>query len=167
MRSGQRKSDHPTAVPMGPLPSRLVTARINLAASGQAMFEAFTLQGGGAGARPIDDPQFASEARGKHREALNSTAIAAATPHAAPAPPPWIEALSALSVPCGPVNRIDEVFYADPPVIHLGAARGVTHPRHCQIYLVAQYRSRYRNGPRVAHRRAPGGGAHPGSPARN
>ena len=31
----------------------------------------------------------------------------------------WIEALNAIGLPCGPVNRIDEVF-ADPQVVHRG-----------------------------------------------
>ncbi len=128
--AGQAGNDHPTAVPMGLFPT--ADGVINLAASGQAMFEAFCRAAGLE--TLIDDPRFASEARGKHREALNA-AIAAATRTRPSAH--WIEALNAVGVPCGPVNRIDEVF-DDPQVIHLGMARGVTHPRLGKIHLVAQ-----------------------------
>ena len=118
----------------GPYAASFPTADgvINLAASGQAMFEAFCRAAGLE--TLIDDPRFASKERGRHREALNA-AIATATRTRPSAH--WIEALNAVGVPCGPVNRIDEVF-ADPQVVHLGMARGVTHPRLGKIHLVAQ-----------------------------
>jgi crotonobetainyl-CoA:carnitine CoA-transferase CaiB-like acyl-CoA transferase len=39
----------------------------------------------------------------------------------------WIEALERLRVPCGPVNRIDQVF-ADPQVQHRGMRVTVDYP---------------------------------------
>jgi len=40
-------------------------------------------------------------------------------------------------VPCGPVNRIDQVF-ADPQVVHLGIAQSVEHPTLGPIRLVGE-----------------------------
>ena len=40
----------------------------------------------------------------------------------------WLETLSALDIPCGPVQRIDEVA-ADPQVAHRGMVVEVPHPR--------------------------------------
>ena len=39
----------------------------------------------------------------------------------------WVEAMERLQVPCGPVNRIDQVF-ADPQVMHRGMRVKVDYP---------------------------------------
>jgi crotonobetainyl-CoA:carnitine CoA-transferase CaiB-like acyl-CoA transferase len=49
----------------------------------------------------------------------------------------WIAILNAAGIPCGPVNRIDEVF-ADPQVRHAGIAKTVAHPRLGKLTLVGQ-----------------------------
>jgi crotonobetainyl-CoA:carnitine CoA-transferase CaiB-like acyl-CoA transferase len=49
----------------------------------------------------------------------------------------WIEILNRAGVPCGPVNRIDQVF-ADPQVRHLGIAQEVEHPALGNIRLVGE-----------------------------
>jgi crotonobetainyl-CoA:carnitine CoA-transferase CaiB-like acyl-CoA transferase len=72
-----------------------------------------------------DDPRFATNAsRVRNREALLPLLkrMTARKPVAE-----WIEALERLRVPCGPVNRIDQVF-ADPQVKHRGMRVTVDYP---------------------------------------
>jgi formyl-CoA transferase len=40
----------------------------------------------------------------------------------------WLDALEPLAVPCGPINRLDQVF-ADPQVVARGMKRDLPHPR--------------------------------------
>jgi crotonobetainyl-CoA:carnitine CoA-transferase CaiB-like acyl-CoA transferase len=70
------------------------------------------------------DVRFASNAsRVEHRAAL--VAIVAALIHARPLDE-WLERLSAVGVPCGPINTLDRVF-ADPQVQHRGVVRTLDH----------------------------------------
>jgi crotonobetainyl-CoA:carnitine CoA-transferase CaiB-like acyl-CoA transferase len=39
----------------------------------------------------------------------------------------WIDACDAAHVPCGPINRLDQVF-ADPQVVHRGMRIDLPHP---------------------------------------
>ncbi|MDQ3272631.1 MAG: CoA transferase, partial [Pseudomonadota bacterium] len=48
----------------------------------------------------------------------------------------WSAALEAAGVPCGPINRIDEVF-ADPQVIARGLQIHLPHPLAGSVPLVA------------------------------
>src|SRR5690606_17447651 len=48
----------------------------------------------------------------------------------------WIEILEPLGVPCGPINRLDQVF-ADPQVVHRGLKVEVPHPVAGRLPLVA------------------------------
>jgi formyl-CoA transferase len=48
----------------------------------------------------------------------------------------WVSLLEPLGVPCGPINRLDEV-YADPQVVHRGMKIDVSHPVAGAIPLVA------------------------------
>jgi crotonobetainyl-CoA:carnitine CoA-transferase CaiB-like acyl-CoA transferase len=48
----------------------------------------------------------------------------------------WLARLEAAGVPCGPVNRIDEVF-ADPQVRHRGMQTAADHPLAGSVPLVA------------------------------
>jgi crotonobetainyl-CoA:carnitine CoA-transferase CaiB-like acyl-CoA transferase len=48
----------------------------------------------------------------------------------------WIEMLEAAGVPCGPINRIDEVF-ADPQVVARGLRIELPHPAAGKVPLVA------------------------------
>jgi crotonobetainyl-CoA:carnitine CoA-transferase CaiB-like acyl-CoA transferase len=45
--------------------------------------------------------------------------------------------MNGAGVPCGPVNRVDEVF-ADPQVRYSKIAKSVDHPRLGSLTLVAQ-----------------------------
>ena len=48
----------------------------------------------------------------------------------------WIDALEAAAVPCGPINRLDEVF-ADPQVVARGLRIDLPHPLAGTVPLVA------------------------------
>ena len=48
----------------------------------------------------------------------------------------WISAFEAQAVPCGPVNRIDQVF-ADPQVVARGLKVEMAHPTAGTVALVA------------------------------
>ncbi len=48
----------------------------------------------------------------------------------------WLAALEAAKVPCGPINRIDEVF-ADPQVQARGMTQRIAHPLAGELELVA------------------------------
>jgi crotonobetainyl-CoA:carnitine CoA-transferase CaiB-like acyl-CoA transferase len=64
----------------------------------------------------------------------------------------WVAALEAAGVPCGPINRIDEVF-ADPHVQARGLRIELPHPAACKVPLVANP-IRLSDSP-IAYRRAP------------
>ena len=48
----------------------------------------------------------------------------------------WVDALEAAGVPCGPINRLNEVF-ADPQVQHRGMRIDLPHPSAGSVPLVA------------------------------
>ena len=48
----------------------------------------------------------------------------------------WLSALEAAKVPCGPINRLDQVF-ADPQVQARAMVETLTHPHHDSLRLVA------------------------------
>jgi formyl-CoA transferase len=126
----QAGNDHPTAVPMGLF--QTADGPINIAASGGVMFAALCRALGLE--RLLDDPRFKSAERRKHREALNAEieAVTRTRPGAH-----WIELLNAAGCPCGPINRIDQVF-ADPQVRHSTLVQTVDHPRLGSLSLVGQ-----------------------------
>jgi len=66
--------------------------------------------------------------------------------------------LNDVSIPCGPINSIDETF-ADPQVQHLEMATPVEHPRLGEINIVRHAVSMSRT-PHDIHRHAPGTGEH-------
>jgi len=127
---GQAGNDHPTAAPMGLFPAE--DGHFNLAVTGQDMFERFC---GAIGAAHLaQDPRFQRRGRSANRAALNAE-IAEITRRRTIAH--WVAALNAAGVPCGPVNRMDQVF-ADPQVEHLGIVRTVAHPTLGALKLVGQ-----------------------------
>jgi formyl-CoA transferase len=58
--------------------------------------------------------------------------------------------LNKAGVPCGPINRMDEVF-ADPQVQHLGMAASVQHETLGEIEVVNQPVKLSRTPSRMAH----------------
>ncbi|HYC49081.1 MAG TPA: CaiB/BaiF CoA-transferase family protein [Burkholderiales bacterium] len=80
------------------------------------------------------DPRFADNvARLEHRQAcIDALAPAIARRTTAE----WIALLEPIGVPCGPINRLDQV-YADPQVQHRGLRIEVPHPLSGTVPLVA------------------------------
>lgn len=127
----QAGNDHPTSIPTGMFATK--DGHINIAASGDAIYR-----------RLCDvlkrddlavDPRFATaEARSANRVDLNA-AIEEVTRTALSTD--WIDRLNKAGVPCGPINKINEVF-DDPQVQHLGIATPVDHPILGRIELVGQ-----------------------------
>lgn len=128
--AAQAGNDHPTAAPMGLF--RTADGLINLAAAGKAMFA--TLCRVLNLPHLLNDPRFAGRVRHANRAALNAEleAVLVTQPSTH-----WIALLNAEGIPCGPVNRIDEVF-ADPQVRHSRIAKGVAHPKLGEITLIGQ-----------------------------
>ncbi len=128
---GQAGNDHPTSIPTGVFPTS--DGHINIAASGAHIFARFC-QALGLD-HLLDDPLFANDAaRSANRVALNR-AIAEVTKLRASAE--LIDLLNKAGVPCGPINRMDEVF-ADPQVQHLGMAAPVQSSSLGDISVVNQ-----------------------------
>jgi crotonobetainyl-CoA:carnitine CoA-transferase CaiB-like acyl-CoA transferase len=128
---GQAGNDHPTSIPTGVFPTR--DGHINIAASGKHIFARFcqTLDLN----HLLDDPRFADDAsRSTNRLALNQAISDVTIQHRSAE---LIEMLNKAGVPCGPINRMDEVF-ADAQVRHLGMAAAVQHGALGKIEVVNQ-----------------------------
>jgi formyl-CoA transferase len=103
-----------------------------LAIGNDAQFARFCREVGLAGL--LDDPRFAdNQARVVNRDALKEL-VAQAMKQRTMAE--WIARLEALGVPCGPINRLDQV-YADPQVVQRGLKVEVHHPLAGRLPLVA------------------------------
>jgi crotonobetainyl-CoA:carnitine CoA-transferase CaiB-like acyl-CoA transferase len=141
---GQAGNDHPTSIPTGVFPTR--DGHINIAASGKHIFTRFcqTLDL----AYLLQDPLFADDAsRSTNRLALNE-AISEVTKRRSSSD--LIAVLNKAGVPCGPINRMDEVF-ADPQVQHLGMAAPVHHGSLGEITVVNQPVKLSRTPSQIAH----------------
>ena len=128
--AGQAGNNHPKNIPMGLF--RAKDGHINIAGSNEfygrlcRALEAPAL---------IENPRYRTEDdRAQHRDELNA-AIEEYLSRRTCAE--WIEILNRAGVPCGPVNRIDQVF-SDPQVQHLGIAQAVDHPELGAIRLVGE-----------------------------
>lgn len=141
---GQAGNDHPTSIPTGVFPTR--DGHINIAASGKHIFTRFcqTLDL----MHLLQDQRFADDAgRSSNRIALNQ-AISDVTKQRSSAE--LIDMLNKAGVPCGPINRMDQVF-ADPQVRHLGMAAPVEHGSLGNIEVVNQAVKLSRTPSRVVH----------------
>jgi len=143
---------HPTSVPTGVYPTS--DGFINLAVTGAAIYERFCKLMGREDW--LTDPKYAtSEARYENRAELNAqideiTATCSSQE--------WITLLNEASVPCGPINRIDQTF-DDPQVKHLGMAHPVEHPTLGPISILGQA-VKLSATPFEVHRAAPEAGEH-------
>ena len=119
--AGQEGNFHPTSPGTGMFET--ADGFINVAASGDNLWRRFCEA---AEARDLlENPDFATVvARAKNRQALIAHLNEIMRRHTSAH---WVEALSKVGVPCGPINTIDQTF-ADPQVQHLGIARPVNHP---------------------------------------
>jgi formyl-CoA transferase len=128
---GQAGNDHPTSMPTSAYKTK--DGYMNIAATGEPMWRRVCEALG----RPdmLENPDFKGEQnRSKNRVALNAEinkALASRTTAE------WIAALSAASVPCGPIYAIDKMF-EDPQVRHIGAAASVKSAKLGEIRIVNQ-----------------------------
>ncbi len=128
---GQAGNDHPTSIPTGVFPTR--DGHINIAASGKHIFKRFCERLDLV--HLLDDPLFSDDAaRSKNRIALNKLISDVTRQHPSAE---LIAMLNEAGVPCGPINRMDDVF-ADPQVKHLGMAAPVHHATLGNIEVVNQ-----------------------------
>jgi formyl-CoA transferase len=114
----QAGNNHPTSIPTGVFET--ADGHLNLAVTGQAIWERFCRSVGREDL--IAHPDYASGAlRSRNRDALGAeiNEVLRRQPTAA-----WIERFNEAGVPCGPINRVDQVFQ-DPQVLHLGIAQAV------------------------------------------
>jgi crotonobetainyl-CoA:carnitine CoA-transferase CaiB-like acyl-CoA transferase len=121
---------HPNIVPYQTFPTR--DGDMILAIGNDNQFRKFCAA---AGVPEVgSDPRFADNvARVANRQACID-AIAPAIRQKTRAE--WIAALEPIGVPCGPINRLDEV-YADPQVRHRGMKIDIAHPLSGIVPLVA------------------------------
>jgi crotonobetainyl-CoA:carnitine CoA-transferase CaiB-like acyl-CoA transferase len=128
---GQAGNDHPTSIPTGVFATS--DGHINIAAAGAHIFKRFCKA---LGLEHLEtDPRFATDsARSTNRKEINAI-IGETTKHKSSEA--WIDILNAAGVPCGPINRMDEVF-KDPQVQHLGMAAPVPHAALGDVHMVNQ-----------------------------
>ena len=139
---GQAGNNHPTSIPTGVFAT--ADGHINIAATGEVIWQRFCRA---MGADWHTDPRFADGAlRSANRDALNA-AIEARTRSATSAH--WVEALNDAGVPCGPINRIDQVF-ADPQVRHLGIAQTLHDAAQGEVAYLGQPIRMSRSESRIA-----------------
>jgi len=129
--AGQAGNDHPTMAPMGAF--KTADGYINIASAGNAMWKRLC--------KALDlvkfakDPDFKDDnSRVKNRKKLNNLLN---TVLARDSSAVWIKKLNTVSVPCGPIYSIDEVF-SDPQVQYGGIAQSVKHKKLGNINLVGQ-----------------------------
>ncbi|MEA3194712.1 MAG: hypothetical protein QOD26_3045 [Betaproteobacteria bacterium] len=124
-------NDHPTSMPTSAYKTK--DGYINVAASGDGMWKR-VCQAIGREALATDERFKTNEQRAANRAAIN-----AVLNEALPAKPSaeWIEMFNKIGVPCGPINKMDQVF-ADPQVQHLGAAVEVEHPKLGRFKILNQ-----------------------------
>lgn len=129
--AGQTGNDHPTMAPMGAFKTK--DGYINIASTGEAMWRrlcnVLEIR------ESLDDKDFEDDAaRTKNRKKLTTIitkALSKNTNHE------WIKKFNKISIPCGPINNIKEVFN-DPQIIHSKIAQTVVHPKLGKIKLVGQ-----------------------------
>ena len=129
--AGQEGNNHPTGAGTGMF--KTVDGYINIAASGDSLWEHFCKAAGAADL--LSHPDFANAAlRTKNRTALNARL---ADIMLTKTNDQWVALMDKAGVPCGPINTIDKVF-ADPQVQHLGIAKPVDHPKYGAQKVVGQ-----------------------------
>jgi len=129
--AGQTGNDHPTMAPMGAF--KTADGYINIASTGEAMWRrlcnVLDMR------ESLDDKDFEDDtARTKNRIKLTNIITIALSKNTSNE---WIKKLNNVSIPCGPINNIKEVFN-DPQIIHSEIAQTVVHPKLGKIKLVGQ-----------------------------
>ncbi len=109
----QAGNNHPTSIPTGVFKTK--DGFINIAASGQSMWERLCAKIGAAELATTAEYKT-SALRSKNRDALNAALEAQLVKKSSAH---WVEALNDAGVPAGPIYAMDQVF-ADAQVKHLG-----------------------------------------------
>ncbi len=144
-------NEHPTSVPTNMI--RTKDGAVNLAVAGDVIFARFCEAVGKT--EWLEDARFATDdARRENRERMYELIEEVMVTRTSAE---WVEMLTAASVPCGPINTIDQVF-ADPQVAHLGIAEALETEPFGQTRAVAQPVVLTRTPSRLA-RSAPARGA--------
>jgi crotonobetainyl-CoA:carnitine CoA-transferase CaiB-like acyl-CoA transferase len=127
----QAGNNHPTTIPQGVFETS--DGHINIAAAGQVIWKRFCKA---MGAEHLDENPDYSEpkARSDNRDALG-VEIEKYTRTKTSAE--WIELLADASVPCGPINSIDQVF-TDDHVRQLGATQKIDSPHVGEVEILTQ-----------------------------
>ena len=127
---GRAGNAHPNIVPYQTFAT--ADGHVILAVGNDTQFRRFCDLSGCAGL--ADDPRFASNSARVHsrRELipLLEPLMKRRTTRE------WVDVLDAAGVPCGPINRLDDVF-ADPQVRHRGLRVEMAHPVAGRVPLVA------------------------------
>ena len=120
---------HPNIVPYQAFATR--DGHIILAVGNDGQFRAFCELAGQPGW--ADDPRYATNrARVENRDSL---CAAVAELIAQQTSQYWLEELELRSVPCGPINRIDQLF-DDPQLLSRGMKQTLSHPDNEALQLV-------------------------------
>jgi crotonobetainyl-CoA:carnitine CoA-transferase CaiB-like acyl-CoA transferase len=127
---GRLGNAHPNIVPYQVFAT--ADGHLILATSNDAQFRRFAVVAGLE--KTASDPRFATNAeRVAHRQAMvDLLQPVFATRTTAQ----WIADLEAANVPCGPINRVDQVF-ADPQAVARGLTIAMTHAAAGPMQLVA------------------------------
>jgi len=128
---GQTGNDHPTMTPMGTYPT--LDGYINIASAGNEMWKrlckALNIE------KYTNDKDFLNDdLRTKNRKRLTKIIVEALSQGTNNE---WILKLNKVSIPCGPINNIEEVF-SDPQVKHNNMSQSVIHNKLGDINLVGQ-----------------------------
>ena len=127
---GQAGNDHPVNIPMGAFPT--ADKPVNIAASSPKMWAQF--------AEAVGHPEWLEvekwkTLKGRSDDRANVNAAIAEVFKEKPSEY-WIDLLERIGIPCGPINKVDEVF-ADPQVQHLRMAMPIQHPTRGATHLVS------------------------------
>lgn len=128
---GQEGNQHPTITPMGTFAT--ANGLVNVATLGAKSWRTLC--------DALGHPELATRAefssmglRGRNRaqlfDLLQQIFLTQTSAH-------WIDVLTAVAIPCGRVNRLDETF-ADPQVVHLGMESSVVHETRGAVNVVRQ-----------------------------
>jgi crotonobetainyl-CoA:carnitine CoA-transferase CaiB-like acyl-CoA transferase len=123
-------NSHPSIVPYGVFEA--ADGRFVVAVANDRQFRSLCAAAGAQ--RLASDPRFATNAgRVAHRAELIAILNALLSVRTTSE---WIDVFEAANVPCGPIQRIDEVF-ADPQAIARGLRISMPHAAACSVDLVA------------------------------
>ncbi|MEY4845947.1 MAG: hypothetical protein RL312_2228, partial [Pseudomonadota bacterium] len=126
---GQAGNDHPVNIPMGVFPT--ADKPINIAASSAKMWAQFAEALGRKDWLDVEEWKTL-KGRSNDRARLNKTIgeVTSTKPSEY-----WIDLLERTGIPCGPINRVDQVF-EDPQVKHLAMSLPMTTPKRGLTHIV-------------------------------